>query len=104
MAISASPPEPTRKAARALGVRFPMLVDEDMTVIGRYGTTVRGMDASVPATFVVDRDLRIAYRRVGKTVVDRPSPYELVKVVEELRDAQWTSVSGEGATRSARAR
>jgi peroxiredoxin len=83
VAISSSSPEDTAALAFSLGIRYPLLIDEELTTINRYRLAWTERDASVPATFVIDRHRNILFARVGTDVVDRPDADDLIRFLEE---------------------
>lgn len=52
--------ESVQRFADEVGVRFPLLLDADGAVVRSYG--VRGL----PATFVIDKEGTVRYRRLGQ--------------------------------------
>lgn len=78
MAISADSAEQGRKLIARLGLRFPLLADPELKVIGAYRLVQKGKDASVPAVFIVDRMGRIIYRQIGESITDRASVKQLL--------------------------
>ncbi len=58
-------------------VEFPLLLDQDSSVIGRW--PVRGL----PTTFVVDPQGRLAYRAIGGREWDDPA------LLEQVRALAW---------------
>lgn len=83
--ISVDSVEDSRALADRLGTRIPLLSDPDMTVIGAWGVAMEGRDIAVPATFVVDRERRIRWRRVGETQIDRPA---IAETLDQARKAR----------------
>jgi peroxiredoxin len=66
---------PVAAFARELGLSFPVLLDPDRLVGGRYGVW------GYPETFVIDRSGRIAERVIGPRHWDTP---ESVAALERL--------------------
>jgi hypothetical protein len=70
---------------------FPILLDRDSQVLGAW--PVKGL----PTTFIVDRQVRIAYRAVGGRDFDDPSIVAAIRKL--LVEQEAGDVSGPSATR-----
>lgn len=78
VAISVDPPEESAKMAGELGLRFPLLRDQDLKVASAYGVAMEGRDIAVPSTFVVRKDRTIVWKRVGENMADRPTTADVL--------------------------
>lgn len=73
--------------ARSLGVSFPLLSDFRREAMTAYGVLLEQAGYSGRATFVVDRDGRIAYREVADSpgeIEQIPSPGRAIEVLTRL--------------------
>lgn len=69
---------------------FDVLSDPELKLIGALGLThpagsPDGKDISIPATFLVDKDGTIAWRYLGKTVMDRATPEQMIQEIRKLK-------------------
>ncbi len=65
-----------------IGIPFPILYNKDADVVKAYGVyDLLGDGLATPATFVIDKQGVIRWKRVGSSVGDRPPAS---KVLEEL--------------------
>lgn len=62
-----------------------MLADPALTAITAWGVAMEGSDLSVPATFVLDAEHRVAARAIGENMTDLPEPDALLAVLRALR-------------------
>lgn len=67
-------------------VSFPLLLDEDAEVVGRY--PIRGL----PTTYVLDPSGHLVYQAVGGRAWDDP---EMLKAIRALRDEAPQSVQSQ---------
>lgn len=70
--------------ASKLNLRFPLLEDVGLKTALLYGVAMDGEDIAVPAVFIVSRDGKIVFRRVGESIGDRPSPDDIIAVLAGL--------------------
>ena len=78
------PPATSAQLKRSLGLRYPLLSDEELRVIRAFGVEMQGQPIALPATFVLAaRSGRVRYRHVGETVFDRPQRSALLAAVED---------------------
>jgi peroxiredoxin len=75
----------SRMLRAALGLEFPLLVDDGAEVAAAYGVRMRGESLAIPAVFVVTPDRKIAWRHVGENVPDRPTPQVVLEAVGRAR-------------------
>lgn len=81
--ISVDEPSDSATLAKDLDVHYPLLSDPKLETIGAYGVAMQGRDIAVPAIFIVLRDGRVAWKKIGEDVNDRPSPADILKRVDE---------------------
>lgn len=81
MAISVDTTEESVALAGKLGIRFALLADPGLKAALAYGVAMDGEEIAVPAVFVIARDRRIVYRHIGESIVDRPSPDDLLEAL-----------------------
>ncbi len=71
--------------ASELGIEFPLLRDGDLKIASAYGVAMAGKDIAVPAVFVIRKDGKIHWRKVGESVTDRPSVGDIIEQAEAAR-------------------
>lgn len=85
--ISVDPIAKSEELSERLGLGFPLLSDEDATVIRAYGVFHAEKRIALPAVVIVDRDGIVRWRRVSDSVTDRPDEDVLLNVVSRLPGA-----------------
>lgn len=83
-AISVDAVADCRSLAADLGVGFPLLADEKGAVARAYGVWHAEKEIALPALVVVDRAGTIRWRRVSRSVDDRPPEDDVVDVVRRV--------------------
>jgi peroxiredoxin len=85
LAISVDEPRVTKKLKQKIGLNFSLLYDKRSEVISAYGVLDSSSEKgeSHPATFVVDRLGIIRYIKVYMDYKKKPTPEELITVLEE---------------------
>jgi len=88
--VSADSVDESRKVVSSDKLAFDLVADPDLALIGALGlvhadAVPGGGDASIPATYLVNRDGTIVWRHVGKGVNDRPSPAQMIEEIRKLR-------------------
>ena len=86
-AISVDEQAESEKLARELAIPFPLLRDDHLEVATAYGVAMEGRDIAVPAVFVIQRDGRIFWKKVGESIRDRPTPAEIIVMAEKAMAA-----------------
>ncbi len=86
MAISADTVEESQELAAKIGVGYHLLSDADVAVASAYGVAMDGDDIAIPAVFVIDRAGRIAWRKIGETMTDRPTLERVLDRLDALPD------------------
>ena len=85
MAISSEALEKGRTWKRSNDYPFPLLADEDTSVIREYDVfhakESKGRAIARPATFVLDGDGQIVWSYVGERASDRPKLKEILEHV-----------------------
>jgi len=88
VAISTDDPDQGREIAEAYGIEFGLLADPELRAIDAFGLRHVnggiGGDVARPATFILDREGRIAWRDLTDNWRVRPRPEELLAVLEGL--------------------
>ncbi len=93
LAIDPHEPYRVRHMLRNVGagpdqVAFPILADAAHTVSATYGVAfqmnIHTEWSNRPATFVIDRHGTIRYERRATTYNDRPTPDEILQVLDDL--------------------
>ena len=87
VAISVDPASDSIELRAQLALPFPLLHDEDAAVAAAYGVKMAGQNLALPAVVIVRPDRTIAWRYVGESVTDRPSPAAILAVIEAESDA-----------------
>lgn len=69
-------------------LNYPMLTDPSLTVSATYGVAfqmrIHVELSNRPATFIIDQAGVLRYERRATTFADRPSPEQLIKVLQDL--------------------
>src|SRR5262245_58338904 len=89
LAISVDPPDRNRIVVEKNTLPFPILADVDRAVTRAYGVVHEkggpdGSDVPLPAQFLIDRDGKVAWRRVATKIHDRPDPAEVQRHIRAL--------------------
>jgi|BarGraNGADG00312_2_1021985.scaffolds.fasta_scaffold02512_6 peroxiredoxin len=75
---------------------YPLLVDEDRSVVKAYGVYVHvnfeSYNISRPGDFILDKDGRIKYMYIGSSQFDFPDDDEVLKVLDGLKEEQGAPV------------
>ncbi len=65
---------------------YPVLSDQSGTVVRDYGVyNLLGDMLAAPATFLIRRDMTIAWQHIGKDVSDRPTPSDILTRIRQLQ-------------------
>lgn len=86
LAVCVDAPSESRKVVDKNDLGFPILADEDRTVIKAYGLVhagegPKGTDIAIPAHVLIARDGRILWRHVSKRIQDRLAPKDVLEQV-----------------------
>ena len=90
MAITVDPPEKSREIVDAYDLRFPILSDPGADTIRDYGVVhhdgdpINGTDIARPATFILDREGRVAWSYLPTNWRVRPRPETLLLELSEI--------------------
>jgi peroxiredoxin len=84
-AISVDSREESVTFASKLNIPFPLLEDVGLKTALAYGVAMAGEDIAVPSVFIVTRDSKVAFKHVGESISDRPTPDDLIGVIEKLK-------------------
>ncbi len=71
--------------AGKLGISYPLLADPGLKAALAFGVAMQGDEIAVPSVFVVSKDRRIVFTKVGESVVDRPSVSTLLAEIDKLK-------------------
>lgn len=74
----------SRSLAQALGVRFPLVSDEQRKLIRSYGVLDAENDIAWPAIFVVGRDGRVFWRSLAESPSKRAGVDEILEALDRL--------------------
>ncbi len=85
VAISVDEPADSVSLAGKLGISFPLLSDPGLKTTLAFGVAMDGEEIAVPATFIVTKDKRIVFVKVGESVTDRPSVSDLLEQIDALK-------------------
>lgn len=96
VAISVDDPATSAKLLKKLEDRntklpFPLLSDSSRQLITDLGLVDHKKNIALPAILILDSELRVAWKYVGETIIDRPTPVELVKVLTHMRSEKIKS-------------
>jgi peroxiredoxin len=85
--ISVDPPETSRRHAEKQGFTFPILADEKLEVIRRYGLLhaggFRGADIARPGEFLLDSEGAVLWRDLTEDYRQRVKPEDVLKVIDQ---------------------
>ncbi len=87
VALSPSAPRDLARMKARLGLEFRLLSDPEARLAKQYGL---GYDDPVsgpiprPTTIVLDREGRVVWSQVAKTLTHRPNPGQLAEVVRSI--------------------
>jgi peroxiredoxin len=84
VAISVDEAPESRLMRRELGLSFPLLHDEAARVADSYGVRMPLEELAIPAVFVVAPDGTIAWRHIGESVPDRPTPDAVLAAIDAI--------------------
>ncbi len=89
LAISVDPPDKGRKISEAYGLSFSLLSDPGLEAIDAFGVRhstggVSGEDIARPATFILDREGRVAWYDLTENWRVRPRPSEILAQLAEI--------------------
>jgi peroxiredoxin len=84
-AVSVDEEQESAVFASEIGIDFPLLRDADLKIATAYGVAMAGKDIAVPAVFVIRKDGKIHWRKVGESVTDRPSVSDILEQAEAAR-------------------
>ena len=82
VAVSNDPGDKRDELVEKYGLTFPVVSDGDLSISESFGVRQEGKDAPLPATFVVDKDRKVLFAKVGEEIPDRPT---LDQVLAPLR-------------------
>jgi peroxiredoxin len=68
VAISADPPDKSKRLAETLAITYPLLSDTELRAAGGFGVTQSVGGLSLAAVFVIDREGTVRWSQVGETV------------------------------------
>ena len=85
MAVSVDGPATSRQLAGELGLRFPLVSDEERKLIRAYGVLDAENDLAWPAIFVVGRDGRVAWRSLAESKSKRAGADAVLAALDRLR-------------------
>jgi peroxiredoxin len=83
-AISVDPIDVSQDLADRLHLGFPILADEGGAVARAYGVWHAERKIALPAVIVIGRGGVVRWRRVSRSVTDRPDEDDVVDVVSRL--------------------
>jgi peroxiredoxin len=87
-AVSADPPEISRRQRASQGYTFPILADVDRQVIRRYdllhaGAGPEGVDVARPAEFLIDAKGIVRWANLTESYTERVTPEEILRAAEK---------------------
>ena len=68
VAVSADPPDKSKRLAETLTITYPLLSDTELKAAGGFGVTQSVGGLSLAAVFVVDREGTVRWSQVGENV------------------------------------
>ena len=87
--MSVDQPTDLERMRESSGATFDFLSDADGELINLFGVrhaggSMDGADIARSASFLLDRDGRLAWMRVAESFRVRPRPWEILTAVDEL--------------------
>lgn len=83
-AVAVDPIDVSQGLAARLGLGYPILADEGGAMAKAYGVWHAERKIALPAVIVVDREGIVRWRRVSRSVSERPEEDEVVDVARRL--------------------
>jgi peroxiredoxin Q/BCP len=84
VAISVDPVDASQRLATRLELHYPLLADEKGDVIRAYGVWHAEKEIALPSIFVIDQKGIIRWKRISRSVTDRPSEDDVLDIVERV--------------------
>ena len=81
VAISIDPVEKSKAVVERRGLGFPICADPGCEVAKAYGTYDPEHKVALPSVFVLTKDGKVAWRKTGESVPDRPPEDEVLRAV-----------------------
>ena len=85
VAISVDDPQESRLFRASAGLEFPLLTDDGGRVASLYGVLMTREEIAIPSVFVIAPAGTIAWRHIGETVPDRPTPEAVLAAIDALK-------------------
>ncbi len=82
--MSVDDPSTSRSLAETLGLRFPIVSDEQRKLIRKYGVLDAENDIAWPALFVIGRDGKVAWRSLADSPSKRAGVNEILAALDGL--------------------
>jgi peroxiredoxin Q/BCP len=102
--ISVDDPQESVLLRAMLKLEFPLLSDDAGTVANAYGVLMAREEIAIPSVFVIAPTGAIAWRHVGETVPDRPTPQSVLEAIDGMsrrgRGADKRGARGHTAAKS----
>ena len=93
VAISMDNLEETQELSRHLGLDYPLLSDPRGEVVKQFGVyNLLGDKVATPSVFVISDDKSVAWKYVGKDIIDRPDSKVILSKVKMVN--RWNILSG----------
>ena len=88
VAISADTRATALRTRQELGLGFTIIPDSDRAILRRLDHRERfsNLDIHNPAVYILDKDGIVRFRHFGQHVADRPSPAEVWRALNEIRE------------------
>lgn len=83
VAVTLDPPEVSRTLAEQAGLEYD-LVSVDAETFTAWGVMTQELGGPMPATYIVDGEGLVRYRRIGRNAADRTTDPELLTIVSGL--------------------
>jgi len=102
--ISVDDPQESVLLRAMLRLEFPLLSDEGGAIANAYGVLMAREEIAIPSVFVIAPTGAIAWRHVGETVPDRPTPQKVLEAIDGMsrrdRSARQNSARAPTASKS----
>jgi peroxiredoxin len=83
--VSSDSPEDAKALVHKLGLSFEVIPDPELQIAAAFGVRQADKESALPSTFVIAPDGKIAWRKVGENIPDRPTIFEITSALSEIK-------------------
>jgi peroxiredoxin len=77
--VAADPPQKREELVTKLGLKFPLVSDEDLSIARSYGVRQENCDCALPSVFILDAENRVRVAKVGDNIVERATAHDIAE-------------------------